>query len=162
MRVVISDVVDFPSRVNDRLICLDGDKEIHHCVGCFGCWVKTPGRCVIRDGYENMGELLGRCTELVIVSECVYGSFSPFVKNVLDRSIPYISPYFVMRNKEMHHKQRYKNVINISVYFYGMNITGNEKTTAADIVAANAVNFYTTVKEIAFYNSADEIMGVLA
>lgn len=23
--------------------------HIANCVGCFGCWTKTPGRCVIRD-----------------------------------------------------------------------------------------------------------------
>lgn len=23
--------------------------RIANCVGCFGCWTKTPGRCVIRD-----------------------------------------------------------------------------------------------------------------
>jgi multimeric flavodoxin WrbA len=22
---------------------------LRHCVGCFGCWVKTPGMCVARD-----------------------------------------------------------------------------------------------------------------
>lgn len=23
--------------------------KVTNCVGCFGCWTKTPGRCVIRD-----------------------------------------------------------------------------------------------------------------
>ena len=23
--------------------------RIANCMGCFGCWTKTPGRCVIRD-----------------------------------------------------------------------------------------------------------------
>ena len=26
---------------------------IKPCIGCFGCWLKTPGRCVIKDGYDT-------------------------------------------------------------------------------------------------------------
>jgi len=25
------------------------DKSIAYCMGCFGCWVQTPGECVIKD-----------------------------------------------------------------------------------------------------------------
>ena len=25
------------------------DMQIANCIGCFGCWVKTPGTCVIDD-----------------------------------------------------------------------------------------------------------------
>ena len=64
---------------------------IRHCVGCFGCWIKTPGKCVLKDGYDNLGELLSKSEKLTIISRCFYGCYSPFVKNVLDSSISYIS-----------------------------------------------------------------------
>jgi len=134
---------------------------IKPCIGCFGCWIKTPGRCMIRDDYSNLGELLSRCTDLVFVSECTYGGFSPFVKNVLDRSISYTSPHFVIRNKKMHHKRRYDNVINISVYFYGTEITEKEKDTAISLVDANAVNLDAKVGGVYFYRSADEAREAL-
>ncbi|MDR1000453.1 MAG: flavodoxin family protein [Clostridiales bacterium] len=162
MRLIISDVLNLPSKTGDKLIIPDSTLKIHHCIGCFGCWIKTPGQCIIKDNYMNMGELLGHCNELILVSECVYGGFSPFVKNVLDRSISYISPYFTTRNKEMHHKQRYDNIINISAHFYGINITEKEKATVLNIIAANAVNFSAVVNGIVFHNSVDEIKGALA
>ena len=29
---------------------ISDDGTIRPCIGCFGCWVKTPGQCVIHDG----------------------------------------------------------------------------------------------------------------
>ena len=43
--------------------------------------------------------------ELVLVSRCCFGGPGPFVKNVLDRCISYVHPYFVIKNGEMHHRQ---------------------------------------------------------
>ena len=149
--------------------CGDGPKTriitdngaIKHCIGCFGCWVKTPGKCVLNDQYSEMGALMGCCTELTIISECVYGGFSPFVKNVLDRSISYISPHFATRNGEMHHKRRYDNVINITVHMYGGDITASERETAINLIAANALNFGATIGDINFYATATEAKEAL-
>ena len=104
----------FPDQIRETMMISD-DGTIHHCTGCFGCWIKTPGACVIRDDYVDMGEYLSKCNEVVIISKCCYGGFSPFVKNVLDRSIPHIHPYFVIRNGEMHHRRRYSNRISLRV-----------------------------------------------
>ena len=114
---------------------------VQRCLGCFGCWVKTPGRCVIHDGYENTGIQLGKCTELILISQCCYGSVSPFVKAVLDRAISYLHPDFVLRKGQMHHKRRYQNVITLSAYFYGEHITESEKKTARKLLQSNAVNY---------------------
>jgi multimeric flavodoxin WrbA len=141
---------------------LSNNGAIRNCIGCFGCWVKTPGKCVIADGYSNLGKLMSQCDDLIIISKCTYGGFSPFVKNVLDRTIPYISPHFVIRNKEMHHKRRYDNVIKISAYFYGADITEKEKDTAISLVTANAANYDGIVSGVYFHNSADKIKEVLA
>lgn len=78
----------FPDSSEETMIISD-DGTIHHCIGCFGCWVKTPAACVIRDKYGDMGEYLSKCSDIIIISKCCYGGFSPFVKNVLDRSISY-------------------------------------------------------------------------
>ena len=38
------------------------------CIGCFGCWIKTPGSCVLPDSYQEMGKLLSRTSELILLS----------------------------------------------------------------------------------------------
>jgi multimeric flavodoxin WrbA len=137
------------ANVEDTCVISD-NHTIRNCIGCFGCWVKTPGQCVIKDGYENMGALLGRTKELIIISKMNYGGFSPFVKNVMDRSISYIHPYFQIRNKEMHHRRRYDNVIRIRVLFYGENISQEEKNTANGYIEAVCVNLDARLEEIRF------------
>lgn len=161
MKLIISDVKDVLKESDEKSTVIYNNGDIHHCIGCFGCWVKTPGQCVIKDDYSNMGKLLSECDELILISKCTYGGFSPFIKNVLDRAISYISPYFVTRNGQMHHKRRYDNVISISAYFYGDYITQAEKETAKSLVNANAVNFDGKVADVLFFNSAEEAKAVL-
>lgn len=131
--------------------------KIQNCIGCFGCWVKTPGRCVLRDDYNRMGEKLGHADELIIISECIYGTYSPFVRNILDRCLPYIHPYFTKREKEIHHKARYQNRLKVSVYFYG-ECTPEEKETAVKTVRANVLNFNGILYHISFSESRDTIL----
>ena len=126
-------------------------------MGCFGCWLKTPGRCVIPDEYQRMGELAAKAEELTIISKCSFGSYSSFVKNVLDRSISYVLPFFEIREGEMHHRKRYDNQFLMRVIFYGSDITEEEKETAKELVKANAVNLHGKVKEVLFVESAEKI-----
>ena len=116
------------------------DGAIRRCTGCFGCWVRTPGACVIRDRYGDLGQHLSRCEHLVLVSRCVYGGLSPFVKQVMDRSISYLHPDFSLRKGEMHHKRRYENRIRLHVLFYGEGVTPEERGTANRLVRAMALN----------------------
>lgn len=161
MKLIITDMEHFNIPVTGDHMIINPQGNIHHCIGCFGCWVKTPGKCVICDGYENTGIAMGKCTELVLVSQCYYGSVSPFVKTVQDRAISYIHPDFVLRKGEMHHKRRYRNIISLSAYFYGEHITEAEKQTARNILAANADNYDGLVKNIYFYNTAEELENTI-
>ncbi len=162
MRLLIHDLEEeafkelLPSTMNNVTIVSD-DNTIHNCIGCFGCWIKTPSACVIRDKYGDMGEYLSKCHEVIIISKCFYGGFSPFIKNVMDRSISYIHPYFVIRNGEMHHRSRYNNHFALKVWFYGENITEQEKRTAEKLIQANAINLDCSVQKITFVQDIAEI-----
>jgi len=165
MKLLILDLgkEDFSSimsnSTDDTKIITD-DGTIHNCIGCFGCWIKTPAICVIRDKYGDMGEILSKSERVTIISKCFYGGFSPFIKNVLDRSISYVHPYFEIRNGEMHHKRRYENHFELHVIFYGENITEKEKQTAIKLVEANSVNFNCSSHEISFVKNIAEVEGL--
>lgn len=161
MKLIITDIEDFKIPVEGEYKLIQPTEKPHHCIGCFGCWVKTPGKCVIHDGYENTGINMSKCTELILVSRCCYGSVSPFVKMVQDRAISYINPDFVMRKGKMHHKRRYKNVITLSSHLYEENITDTEKETAKKLLQANADNYDGLVKSVSFYKSVKELEGIV-
>jgi len=162
MRIIISDISDLSVGKGDELKVPNENEKLHHCTGCFGCWLKTPGQCVIKDHYADMGALLGRCEELVFVSHCTYGGLSPFVKNVMDRALPYLLPDFNVRNGEQHHKLRYDNAFYMSAYFYGADVTEKEKETALSLIPAIALDFGARVKGVYFFKTTDEVKETFA
>lgn len=161
MKLIITDLTPFPIHIEGKYRLISPGEPIHPCTGCFGCWIKTPGKCVICDSYESTGIAMGKCSELILISQCCYGSVSPFVKAVQDRAISYIHPDFVLRGGEMHHKRRYGNVISLSAYFYGEAVTEMEKETARKLIAANADNYDGRIKSIRFYKSAEELKNLI-
>ena len=136
---------------------IDSSEIDRYCIGCFGCWLKTPGRCVIKDQFREMGETLAKADELLIISIGTFGSYSSAVKNVLDRSISYVEPFFEIRKGEMHHKERYHKNLTISAIFYGSDMTEGEKETAKNLVTANAVNLNAAVGNVCFLKDVEEI-----
>jgi multimeric flavodoxin WrbA len=165
MKLVIHDLEKeaFSSNMlaaTDDIKIISEDSPIHNCIGCFGCWVKTPAVCVIRDKYGDMGEILSKCDTVTIISKCFYGGFSPFVKNVVDRSISFVLPYFIIKNGEMHHKTRYDNHFNLQVIFYGEDITDKEKQTATKLAEANSVNLHCKDYSISFVKNLAEMEGL--
>lgn len=94
MKLIITDIENFNIPVEGEYKIIKPKGVIHHCIGCFGCWVKTPGKCVIHDGYHETGVDMSKCTELIIISRCYYGSVSPFVKMVEDPCDFIFSPGF--------------------------------------------------------------------
>ena len=161
-RLIIYDVpTEFIEKhTNGGDILVNANEISRYCIGCFGCWLKTPGTCVIKDGFENMGKRLSEVQEFILISKATFGSYSSAVKNVLDRSISYVLPFFEIRNGEMHHGERYHNALTISALFYG-HMTENEKRTAENLVKANAVNLNAALGKVHFVDGMDDAWEVL-
>ena len=123
---------------------------IRPCVGCFSCWNKTPGRCVVRDGYDDIGVLIHRAAEVVVISRYTYGGFSGFVKNVLDRCIGYALPQFEVVDGETHHRRRYDEDKPYTFIFYGPGLGREQRERARRYVTAVCANTRGHVRDVVF------------
>lgn len=161
-RLIIYDVPigHIEQYTNDDDILVNASDIHRYCIGCFGCWLKTPGKCIIKDGFGDMGQRLSQVEEFILISKATFGSYSSAVKNVLDRSISYVLPFFEIRNGEMHHGERYQNALTISALFYG-HMTENEKRTAQNLVKANAVNLNAALGKVHFVEGMEDVREVL-
>jgi NADPH-dependent FMN reductase len=92
-----AEVVTFPLR----------EMKLAHCLGCFGCWVKTPGLCVEADAGRDIAKAIVRSDVTVLFTPVTFGGYSPELKKMVDRFIQLISPFFQMDHGEVHHPPRY-------------------------------------------------------
>ena len=134
---------------------------VKSCIGCFGCWTKTPGKCVIKDRANEFSRLMATHEALIIISRMAFGGVSPEIKAVLDRSIGFILPFFTMVRNEMHHIKRFENIPDLKCIFYEKEISQQEKDIAKKLVEANAVNFNSNNYKAVFCNNLENIGAVL-
>jgi len=89
-----------------QVINLEG-LRIGDCSGCFGCWTKTPGECVIRDDAPAVTAKLAFADRIVFFCPVVFGGFAPGLKRVIERSISLLLPFMRVYRGELHHPPRY-------------------------------------------------------
>lgn len=82
--------------------------KIHPCMGCWDCWVKTPGQCKLKDDHEMILSAVVNADELLFLTELIEGFIDSKLKTTMDRLIPSIHPYIRFYKGEMHHHQRYE------------------------------------------------------
>jgi NAD(P)H-dependent FMN reductase len=71
--------------------------KIKHCLGCFTCWVKTPGRCVQQDDMSAV--LFDRylAADLVVLASPVYcATVNARMKLFMERTLPMMDPLAAM------------------------------------------------------------------
>ncbi len=83
------------------------DLPLGPCVGCWGCWVKTPGECVSRDASRQIDRAVINADFLLWASPLRMGFLSAPLKTAMDKHLPLIHPYMEVAYGEAHHVRRY-------------------------------------------------------
>src|ERR1700690_898865 len=84
------------------------DQPLRYCIGCWGCWVKTPGQCSNGDATcLAMDRAVINADFVLWAAPLKMGFPSSLLKMALDKHLPLIHPYMVVDQGEAHHLKRY-------------------------------------------------------
>jgi len=118
------------------------DINIGYCTGCFGCWVQTPGECIIKDYEENIVKDMVHSDLIIYLTPIVFGGYSSILKKALDRQIGRVLPYFVKINGEVHHSKRYEKQQSLLSIGLLDKHDSEKEDIFKTLVARNAINMW--------------------
>lgn len=113
--------------------------KIANCVGCYGCWTRTPGRCVIRDDAVKVYPRIAASDRVMYVSRVRYGGYDTLMKTVLERAIPIQQAFIRLLHGETHHLQRRVASKQATIVGYG-DLLPEEQLVFRQLIARNARN----------------------
>ena len=71
---VLNDIVDHD---NDDVKCYHlKEIKLAHCIGCFGCWIKTPGVCVASDESREIIQSVIQSVMTILFTPVAFGGYS--------------------------------------------------------------------------------------
>ncbi len=84
-------------------------KHIEHCLGCFSCWIKTPGVCVHKDDMPELIQKVRGADVLVFATPLYVFTVSGLMKDFMDRmAMPLLQPFIIQRGDQYLHPRRYE------------------------------------------------------
>ena len=133
------------------------EKKIAICTGCFGCWVQTPGVCVIDDFGREAARMVIGSNVLIYLTPITFGGYSSELKKAVDRfACSMLLPFFKKIEGEIHHRVRYQplpSLIGIGV------LPGPDEESErifTKLVERNSINLHSPASHAAvFYNHQD-------
>lgn len=125
-----------------------GNQPITPCIGCWNCWLKTPGRCVMTDQLaESYGDYVNSDTVIFLI-DTAQGFINHQAKAFLDRTIPHYHPYIEIVDGECHHVARYKCYPNMVFYYDTEGLTNQEEQVIEDYLYRTAYHFKSSAYRI--------------
>lgn len=80
--------------------------DIKPCLGCFRCWLATPGRCVQQDEMSGLLPRLAAAEVAVYATPLYVDGMNGPMKTFVDRSLPLLEPWFEDRDGHCRHPRR--------------------------------------------------------
>ena len=72
--------------LRDITVIKAANMNIHSCIGCNDCWLKTPGICSVKDGFEKvLKSILSHDYVLFIGRMTKLGFIDHKLKNIVDK-----------------------------------------------------------------------------
>jgi multimeric flavodoxin WrbA len=116
------------------------EEQIRGCMGCFACWVKTPGECIIDDAGREVARRTVQSNMVAWLSPVTFGGCSSQLKRAIDRTIPTVSPLFEAHAGEIHHRKRYQSTPALAAVGASPDPAGAEAATFRGLHERNALN----------------------
>lgn len=80
--------------------------NINPCQGRFRCWLKTPGNCFQEDDMQMLYPRLREADVWVFATPVYVDGVSAPMKNLMDRTVPLMEPFFEVRDGHCRHPIR--------------------------------------------------------
>jgi multimeric flavodoxin WrbA len=80
--------------------------NIHPCTGEFNCWLKTPGKCLHNDDMNLLYPRIDAADVIVFATPVYVDGVTGPMKNLMDRIIPLVRPFFELRDDHCRHPGR--------------------------------------------------------
>jgi multimeric flavodoxin WrbA len=122
------------------------DMDIRYCVGCLGCWLKTPGKCVVADGSYDVCREYINSDFVLFASPIIMGFTSALIKKAHDKLIALLLPYIAIYRDECHHVPRYEKYPRLGLLLEkGRDTDDEDVEIIADIYRRDSSNFHSTL-----------------
>ena len=133
------------------------EKKIAACMGCFNCWMKSPGICAIDDFGRDVARMTVRSDLIIFLTPITFGGYSSELKKAVDRfACSMLLPFFIKINGEVHHKPRYNPLPDLIGIGMLPSQDDESERIFRTLVERNAINLHSRLSQSeVFYESQD-------
>lgn len=128
-------------------------ENLRDCIGCWSCWVKTPGRCVFSDQMNAIYPAIMASDRVLLMLPVEQGFVSGVAKTFIDRLIPLYHPYIDLHRGEMMHRARYEKYPEFEFFVEASLLTPEQEAVVEDYFFRTAYHFKQTGFRLVAQNS---------